>query len=93
MILSTCVCQMLLVIVGHGSPLVADMWWLRVLIVTFSLLGIRACVEGNCVANAQEIEQAHLSLWPSDRLHFCFAGGVQLSLPRFPAMDDSRLCH
>lgn len=84
---------MLLVIVAHRSPFVTGMLWLRVLIVTFSLLGVRACVQGNCVANAQEIEQAHLSLWPSDRLHFCFAGGVQLSLPHFPAVDDSRLYH
>lgn len=55
--------------------------------------GVRPRGRRSCVTDGQTTGQTHLSLWPSNRLHFCFVGCIQLSLPPFPEMDDSGFCH
>ncbi len=55
--------------------------------------GVRPRGRRSCVANGQTTGQTRLSLWPCNRPHFCFVGRIQLSLPPFPEMDDSRFYH
>lgn len=55
--------------------------------------GVRPRGRRSRVTDGQAPGQTPRSLRPSDGLHLRFVGCIQLSLPRFPAMDDSRFHH